>query len=100
MTHPGVEIRQSVIYEDGGFCFAPMTRGLQIGGRLTRREAELQACGDYSRESEGNPARTALKQPLLIIWDGARPHRAAMVREYLDSLKGHIHMTFLPPYCP
>lgn len=41
-----------------------------------------------------------LKQPLLIIWDGARPHRAAMVREYLDSLEGHIHMTFLPPYCP
>ncbi|SOZ19465.1 protein of unknown function (plasmid) [Cupriavidus taiwanensis] len=38
------------------------------------------------------------KQPLLIIWDGARPHRAAMVREYLDSLEGHIHMTFLPPY--
>jgi transposase len=41
-----------------------------------------------------------LKQPLLIIWDGARPHRAAMVRDYLDSLDGHIPMTFLPPYCP
>ncbi|MDH6152568.1 transposase [Paraburkholderia sp. WSM4179] len=41
-----------------------------------------------------------LKQPLLIIWDGARPHRAAMVREYLDFLDGHIHMAFLPPYSP
>lgn len=37
---------------------------------------------------------------ILTIWDGARPHRASMVREYLDSLEGHIHMTFLPPYCP
>ncbi|PQV42990.1 transposase [Paraburkholderia sp. BL21I4N1] len=42
-----------------------------------------------------------LKQPLLIIWDGARPHRAAMIREYLvDSLDGHIHVAFLPPYSP
>lgn len=39
-----------------------------------------------------------LKQPLLIIWDGARPHRSAMVRQYLDSLDGHIQMTFPPPY--
>jgi len=34
LTHPGVEIRHSVIYADGGFCFAPMTRGLQIGGTI------------------------------------------------------------------
>ncbi|MFK3818349.1 NAD(P)/FAD-dependent oxidoreductase [Pseudomonas sp. NPDC089407] len=31
---PDVEIRHSVIYADGGFCFAPMTRGLQIGGTI------------------------------------------------------------------
>ncbi|KWR84799.1 MULTISPECIES: FAD-binding oxidoreductase [Pseudomonas] len=31
---PGVDIRHSVIYADGGFCFAPMTRGLQIGGTI------------------------------------------------------------------
>ncbi|MGG6910448.1 UNVERIFIED_CONTAM: FAD-dependent oxidoreductase, partial [Pseudomonas aeruginosa] len=31
---PGVEIRHSVIYADGGFCFSPMTRGLQIGGTI------------------------------------------------------------------
>ncbi len=46
------------------------------------------------------PLKAHLEQPLLIIWDGARPHRSAMVRQYLDSLDGHIQMTFLPPYCP
>ncbi|VVQ18679.1 D-amino acid dehydrogenase [Pseudomonas fluorescens] len=34
LTTPGVEIRHSVIYADGGFCFSPMTRGLQIGGTI------------------------------------------------------------------
>lgn len=34
LPRPGVEIRHSVIYADGGFCFAPMTRGLQIGGTI------------------------------------------------------------------
>jgi len=41
-----------------------------------------------------------LKRPLLIIWDGARPHRSGLVRDYLDSLNGQIQMAFLPPYCP
>ncbi|MBO3278106.1 NAD(P)/FAD-dependent oxidoreductase [Pseudomonas schmalbachii] len=31
---PEVDIRHSVIYSDGGFCFSPMTRGLQIGGTI------------------------------------------------------------------
>lgn len=31
---PSVEFRHSVIYADGGFCFSPMTRGLQIGGTI------------------------------------------------------------------
>lgn len=34
LPHSGVEVRHSVIYADGGFCFAPMTRGLQIGGTI------------------------------------------------------------------
>jgi D-amino-acid dehydrogenase len=34
VTNPGVEIRHSTIYADGGFCFTPMTRGLQIGGTI------------------------------------------------------------------
>ncbi|MGC2967738.1 NAD(P)/FAD-dependent oxidoreductase [Paraburkholderia aspalathi] len=34
LRNPGVEIRHSTIYADGGFCFTPMTRGLQIGGTI------------------------------------------------------------------
>jgi D-amino-acid dehydrogenase len=34
LPHPEVEFRHSVIYADGGFCFTPMTRGLQIGGTI------------------------------------------------------------------
>ncbi|MFM0324601.1 NAD(P)/FAD-dependent oxidoreductase [Caballeronia glebae] len=34
VSDPGVEIRHSIIYADGGFCFTPMTRGLQIGGTI------------------------------------------------------------------
>ncbi|MFD1556702.1 NAD(P)/FAD-dependent oxidoreductase [Paraburkholderia silviterrae] len=34
VKNPGVEIRHSTIYADGGFCFSPMTRGLQIGGTI------------------------------------------------------------------
>jgi transposase len=41
-----------------------------------------------------------LQQPLLVIWDGARPHHSRMVRDYLDSINGQIQIAFLPPYCP
>lgn len=34
LPNAGVDVRHSVIYADGGFCFAPMTRGLQIGGTI------------------------------------------------------------------
>jgi len=34
LTDPGVVLCHSVIYADGGFCFSPMTRGLQIGGTI------------------------------------------------------------------
>ncbi|MCX5537972.1 FAD-binding oxidoreductase [Paraburkholderia sp. CNPSo 3076] len=34
VADPGVEMRHSTIYADGGFCFTPMTRGLQIGGTI------------------------------------------------------------------
>ncbi|WP_409320271.1 NAD(P)/FAD-dependent oxidoreductase [Pseudomonas putida] len=34
LTDPSVEFRHSVIYADGGFCFTPMRRGLQIGGTI------------------------------------------------------------------
>jgi len=38
----GVDVRHSVIYADGGFCFAPMTRGLQIGGTIEFAAADAQ----------------------------------------------------------
>ena len=41
-----------------------------------------------------------LKQPLLVIWDGLKAHRSRLVRDYLDSLAGHIQIAFLPPYAP
>jgi D-amino-acid dehydrogenase len=34
LSEPGVEIRHSVAYSEGGFFFSPMTRGLQIGGTI------------------------------------------------------------------
>jgi transposase len=44
--------------------------------------------------------KTHLRQPLLVIWDGARTHHSHFVRDYLDSLDGHIQIAFLPPYAP
>ncbi len=41
-----------------------------------------------------------LRQPLLIIWDRLRAHRSALVRDYLDSIHGHLQVAFLPPYAP
>lgn len=43
---------------------------------------------------------THLQRPLLVIWDGLRAHRSKLVRDYLDSTNGEIHMAFLPPYAP
>lgn len=40
------------------------------------------------------------RQPLLILWDGARPHHSRLVRDYVESTNGHIDMHFLPPYAP
>ena len=40
------------------------------------------------------------RQPLLILWDGARPHHSRLVREYVESTKGHFDIHFLPPYAP
>jgi D-amino-acid dehydrogenase len=34
VKNPGVSFNHSVIYGNGGFCFSPMTRGLQIGGTI------------------------------------------------------------------
>lgn len=34
VKNPEISLNHSVIYGDGGFCFTPMTRGLQIGGTI------------------------------------------------------------------
>lgn len=44
--------------------------------------------------------RSHMKRRLLIIWDGLRAHRSRLVREYVDSTNGQIHLAFLPPYAP
>ena len=40
------------------------------------------------------------RKPMLVIWDGAKPHRSRLVRDYVDSTQGHIQIEFLPPYAP
>ena len=44
--------------------------------------------------------KAQIKKPLLVIWDGLKAHRSRLVRQYLDSLDGHIQIAFLPPYAP
>lgn len=41
-----------------------------------------------------------LRKPLLVIWDGLPAHRSALVREYLEALKGAIQIEQLPAYAP
>lgn len=41
-----------------------------------------------------------IRQRLLVIWDGAPIHRCALVREYLEALKGAVQVESLPPYAP
>ncbi|NIE73091.1 FAD-dependent oxidoreductase [Pantoea sp. Ap-967] len=52
----GVSFNHSVIYGDGGFCFTPMARGLQIGGTI---------------EFAGNSQRPNFKRAQIIL-DKAR----------------------------
>ena len=41
-----------------------------------------------------------IRKPLLVIWDGLAAHRSALVREYLQALKGAIQIEQLPAYAP
>ncbi|KFF50340.1 amino acid dehydrogenase [Gammaproteobacteria bacterium MFB021] len=42
LPRPGVEFNHSIIYANGGFCLAPMTRGLQIGGTIEFAAADAK----------------------------------------------------------
>lgn len=37
---------------------------------------------------------------LLIIWDGLPAHRSRVVRDYVESLAGHVQIERLPAYAP
>lgn len=37
---------------------------------------------------------------LLIIWDGLPAHRSRVVRDYVESLDGHVQLERLPAYAP
>ena len=39
-------------------------------------------------------------RPIFLILDGHSAHKARLVRDYVDSLKGKLHIFFLPPYSP
>ena len=41
-----------------------------------------------------------IPSPLLVVWDGLPAHRSRMVRDYIESLDGRIHLAYLPPYAP
>lgn len=41
-----------------------------------------------------------IRRPLLVIWDGLPAHRSALVRDYLESLKGAVQIEQLPGYAP
>lgn len=41
-----------------------------------------------------------LRRPLLLVWDRLPAHRSRLVREYLESLAGHIWVEYLPAYAP
>src|SRR5205085_2243294 len=40
------------------------------------------------------------RRKLLIIWDGAKPHRSRLVRDYVESTGGRIVVERLPVYAP
>jgi transposase len=44
--------------------------------------------------------KTHYRRPLLVLLDGAKPHRSRLVRDYVDSTQGHTQIEFLPPYAP
>jgi transposase len=40
------------------------------------------------------------ERKLLIVWDRLQAHRSRLVREYVESQGGAIHLEFRPPYAP
>ncbi|WP_312631246.1 NAD(P)/FAD-dependent oxidoreductase [Pantoea piersonii] len=82
LPQPEVEFRHSVIYADGGFCFTPMTRGLQIGGTI---------------EFAGTDARPDFRRAEIILQKARR-----LLPQLNDTAKefGVGHRPFLPDTKP
>ena len=82
LPQPEVEFRHSVIYADGGFCFTPMTRGLQIGGTI---------------EFAGADARPDFRRAEIILQKARR-----LLPQLNDTAKefGVGHRPFLPDTKP
>jgi transposase len=41
-----------------------------------------------------------LSGKVLVIWDGATPHRSRLVRDFVESHQGRLSLEFLPGYAP
>jgi transposase len=41
-----------------------------------------------------------IKRKLLVIWDGSRPHRSRLVKDFVMSQNGAISLEYLPAYAP
>src|SRR5690242_10442729 len=66
-----------------GLCDAatdPARRSIALDGKALRRHL-----GD---------------RKLLIVWDRLQAHRSRLVREYVESQEGAIHLEYLPPLHP
>jgi len=41
-----------------------------------------------------------IRRPMTVVWDRLPAHRSRLVREYVNSLGGQVHLEYLPPYAP
>lgn len=44
--------------------------------------------------------RRHIKGRMLIIWDGAAPHKSAVVKDYVATTRGQVMIEQLPAYAP
>lgn len=44
--------------------------------------------------------RRSVRRHLFVLWDGASPHRAKVVKAYLDDRQSRFTVFRLPPYAP
>jgi transposase len=53
-----------------------------------------------SRRQHLKALKATVRGRLLIIWDGLPAHRSRRVRDYVESLAGHIQLERPPAYAP